>query len=135
MDQERAKLQQRVSDDLPHLTDYYLELSSEKGPGILVVNYYPEPDPDEPEFDSELELGIQSETYFLKPSQIPQFIKESGLEELPDDFAAHDHQTQMVLAVVTEDQMGVFTFEITRPKNKALPTQIKRAKPRGFGTR
>ncbi len=31
MDQERAKLQQRVSDDLPHLTDYYLELSSEKG--------------------------------------------------------------------------------------------------------
>ncbi len=99
------------------------------------MNYYPEPDPDEPEFDSELELGIQSETHFLKPSQIPQFIKESGLEKLPDDFAAHDPQTQMVLAVVTEDQMGVFTFDITRPKNKALPTQIKRAKPRGFGTR
>ncbi len=87
-------LQQRVSDDLPHLTDHYLELSSEKGPGILVVNYYPEPDPDEPELDPELELGIQSETRFLKPSQIPQFMKESGLEELPADFATHDPQTE-----------------------------------------
>jgi len=135
MDEERARLQQRVSDGLPHLIDYYLDLSSEKGPGILVVNYYPEPDPDELEFDPDLELGIQSETRFLKPSQIPQLIAESGLEELSGAFAAHDPQTQMVLAVMSDDKMGVFTFDVTRPKNKALPTQIKRAKPRGFGTR
>lgn len=133
MDEERAKQQQRVSDDLPHLSDYYLELSSQKGPGILVVNYYPDPDPDEPELDPELELGIQCETRFLKKSQIPQFIAESGLEELQADFEAHDPQTQMVLAVVTEDKMGVLTFDVTRPENKALPTKIKRAKPKGFG--
>ena len=76
MDEERAMLRQQVSEDLPHLTNYYLELSSEQGPGILVVNYYPEPDPDEPENDSE--LGIQCETRFLKTSQIPKFIEESG---------------------------------------------------------
>lgn len=131
MDEERAKLQQRVNDDLPHLSDYYLELSSEQGPGILVVNYYPEPDPDEPELDSE--LGIQCETRFLKTSQIPKFIEESGLEELQADFEAHNPQTQMVLAVMTEDKMDVLTFDVTRPENKALPTKIKRAKPRGFG--
>ncbi len=100
-------------------------------PGILVVNYYPEPDPDEPELDSE--LGIQCETRFLKKSQIPQFIAESGLEELQADFAAHDPQTQMVLAVVSEDQMDVLTFNVTRPENKALSSKIKRTKPKGFG--
>ncbi len=131
MDEERAMLRQRVSEDLPHLTNYYLELSSEQGPGILVVNYYPEPDPDEPELDSE--LGIQCETRFLKTSQIPKFIEESGLEELQADFEAHNPQTQMVLAVMTEDKMDVLTFDVTRPENKALPTKIKRAKPRGFG--
>lgn len=131
MDEERAMLRQRVSEDLPHLTNYYLELSSEQGPGILVVNYYPEPDPDEPENDSE--LGIQCETRFLKTSQIPKFIEESGLEELQADFEAHNPQTQMVLAVMTEDKMDVLTFDVTRPENKALPTKIKRAKPRGFG--
>lgn len=98
MDKERAMLRHQVSDDLPHLSNYYLELSSEQGPGILVVNYYPQPDPDEPELDSE--LGIQCETRFLKPSQIPQFVEEFGLEELQADFEAHDLQKQMVLAVV-----------------------------------
>ena len=131
MDEEREQLQQRVSDDLPHLTNYYLELSSEQGPGILVVNYYPEPDPDEPELDSE--LGIQCETRFLKTSQIPKFIEESGLEELQADFEKHNPQTQMVLAVMTEEQMGVLTFDVTGPENKALPTKIKRTKPKGFG--
>ena len=131
MDEERAMLRQRVSEDLPHLTNYYLELSSEQGPGILVVNYYPEPDPDEPELDSE--LGIQCETRFLKTSQIPKFIEESGLEELQADFEAHNPQTQMVLAVMTEDKMDVLTFDVTRPENKALPTKIKRTKPKGFG--
>lgn len=40
---------------------------------------------------------------------------------------------QMVLAVVTEDQMGVLTFDVTRPENKVLPTKIKRTKPKSFG--
>ena len=31
MDEERSRLQQHVSDDLPHLIDYELDLSSEKG--------------------------------------------------------------------------------------------------------
>ncbi len=38
----------------------------------------------------------------------------------------------MVLAVVSEDQMGVLTFDATRPENKALPTKVKRTKPLGF---
>ena len=133
MDEKRDKLQYLVSDDLSHLSDYYLDLSSEQGPGILVVNYYPELDPDESELYPELELGVQCTTRFLKKSQIPQFIAESGLEELSADFEAHDPQTQMVLAAITEDQMGVLTFDVTRPENKALPTKIKRTKPKGFG--
>jgi hypothetical protein len=133
MDEERAKLQHLVSDDLPNLTDYYLELSSEKGPGILVVDYYPEPDPDESKLDPEFEFAVQCTTRFLKKSQIPKFIEESGLEELQADFEVHDPQTQMVLAVVTEDKMGVLTFDVHRPENKPLPTKTKRSRPRGFG--
>jgi len=34
----QQQLQQLVSNDLPSLTSYYIEVSSEKGPGVLVVN-------------------------------------------------------------------------------------------------
>lgn len=104
----QQQLQQLVSDDLPSLTSYYITVSSEKEPGVLVVNYYP---------DAEL---IDTEAKFLKKSQIPQFIQESGLSELQSHFDNHDPQTQMVLAVMSEDTMGVLTIDVHRPTGKAI---------------
>lgn len=116
----QQQLQQLVSNDLPSLTSYYIEVSSEKGPGVLVVNYYP---------DSDL---VDTEARFLKKSQIPNFLQEFGLDELQTHFDSHDPQTQMIMAVISEDTMGVLTIDVTRPEGKAIPTRRQRPKPKGF---
>ena len=119
--EEEQQLQQLVADDLPNLISYYLEVSSEKGPGVLVLNIYP---------DSEL---FDQEARFLKASQLPGFIEESGLTVLQTQFETHDPETQMVIAVITEDQMSAFTVEVQRPESKRLPIQKRRPKVKGFG--
>jgi len=117
----QQQLQQLVSDDLPHLTSYYIEVSSEKEPGVFLVNYY-----------AGIEL-IDRSTKFLKKSQLPQFIQDSGLEELQSHFDSHDPQTQIVMAVISNDAMGTLTIDVTRPADKALPINRQRRKPKGIG--
>jgi len=117
----QQQLQQLVSNDLPQLTSYYIEVSSEKGPGVLLVNYY-----------AKAEL-IERSAKFLKKSQISQFIQDSGLKELESHFDSHNPQTQMVMAVISDDTMGALTIDVTRPADKALPINRQRPKPKGFG--
>ena len=121
MPEKEQQLQQLVVDDLPGLISYYLEVSSEKGPGVLVLNVY-----------SDAEL-VEQEARFLKASQLSGFIEESGLTMLQTQFEAHDPETQMVMAVITNDQMGAFTVDAPRPESKRLPVRRRRPKVKGFG--
>ena len=115
------ELQQLVSSNLSSLIDYYIEVSVEKGPGVLLVNYYP---------DSDL---VDSDARFLKSAQISQFIQDSGMDELQSHFDSHDPQTQMVMIAISEAAAGVLTVDVTRPEGKESRKISKRSKPRGFG--
>ncbi|PZD70409.1 hypothetical protein C1752_13135 [Acaryochloris thomasi RCC1774] len=121
MSGDEQQLLQQISDELPDLKSYYFELSSEKGPGVLEVNVYPE---------SEF---CDLEARFLKASQVSTFIEDSGLSSLQAQFEAHDPEQQMVMALTIDEQMGAFTLEAPRPDDKKLPIRKRRAQVRGFG--
>jgi hypothetical protein len=47
------------------------------------------------------------------------------MDELQSHFDNHDPQTQMVLTVISEETMGVFTIDLHRPEGKEIPKRSK----------
>ena len=90
---ERQQRWRLLNDDLHSLSNYYREMSVLEGFGVLVVNYYPGG-----------EVSQMSAKY-LKSNQIPRLARQMGLPTLQLEFERYNQQEQMVVALVTAENL------------------------------
>lgn len=88
------QLKQLLNEDLPSLGAYYQDMTTLEGAGVLFVNYYPSGE------------VAQMSANFLKPNQIPRLARQLGLPTLQVEFERHNQQDQMVIALVTAENLG-----------------------------